>query len=154
MLQEPYLHQMKQRNLWLVSALLVASFSAGCSTGTQSIRDSDHYVAATQGYLRVRDVEPKDIRYVLTQLAEAKQWEHVSKDESGSYSPTTKDDLVRATHLYRDHDGNEIRVDWAWEKGRGTLLLVSSDRVIRESISTAIGVNILRRQQDLPLLTD
>ena len=128
--------------------------AGGCSEQSPRSRDSDHYIAATQGYLRLHDVEPSDVRYVLTQLAEAEQWERISNDESGGYSPTTKDDLVRGTSLYRDHDGKEIRMDWVWEEGRDMLLLVSSDRVIRESISTAIGVNILRRQQDLPLLTD
>lgn len=134
--------------------LFLILLGVGCSKQTPTSRDSDHYVAASQGYLRLHDVEPKDVRYVLNQLAEAKQWERVSNDESGSSGATAQDDFTRATHLYRDADGHDIRVDWAWEKGRDTVMLISTDRVIRESVSAAIGINILRWQQGLPLLTD
>jgi hypothetical protein len=138
----------------LFALLIGVVLGVGCSTQNPKSCNSNHLVAATQGYLRLHNVEPRDIRYVLTQVAEAKQWERVSNDESGSYDPATGDDLVRATHIYRDPDSHNIRVDWAWEKGRDTLLLISTDRSIRESFSTAIGVNLLRHEQGLPLLVN
>ena len=138
----------------LIVILLLFVCGFGCSTQNPSSRKSDHYVAAHQGYLRLHNVEPKDIRYVLAHVAETKQWDTVSTDESGSYDPGTKDDLVRATHVYRDHDGHDIRIDWIWEKGQETLLLISADRGVRASVSTGVGVNILRHQQDLGLLAD
>ena len=148
--ESPIMHITMQVFALLIGVVL----GVGCSKQNPTSRNSDHLVAATQGYLRLHNVEPRDIRYVLTQVAEAKQWERVSNDESGSYTPATGGDLVRATHIYRDPDSHNIRVDWAWEKGRDTPLLISTDRSIRVSVSTAIGVNLLRHQQGLPLLVD
>ncbi|MCX5662271.1 MAG: hypothetical protein NTW19_21540 [Planctomycetota bacterium] len=125
----------------------------GCpSHPSKTSATSDHFVNAPQGYLRLRGVEPKDIRFVVDQLAESKRWQRTTNTEGGSYSPATQDDFVRHTDVFRDSNGHDIRIEWVWEKGHDALVLISADSSIQEFVSTAVGVNVLRRQQGMPPL--
>jgi len=143
---------MNQSNNRVIVLILVVLLGVGCSKKTPASRDSDHYVKATDGYLRLRDVEPKDIRFVITNLADLEQWQSTSNDEMGSYSPSTEDDFVRGIYLYKDKEKNDIRIDWVYEKGHDAIVLISADTSVRESVSSGIGINVLRRQQGLPWL--
>jgi hypothetical protein len=139
-----------RRSIIMAGIVLAAALISGCSSRTSTTGGtSDHVVDVTQGYTRLRNVEPKDIRYVVAQLAESKHWEHVTNKESGSYNPTTKDDFVRHIDVYRDSDGHDIRIEWVWEKGQDVVVLVSADPPVREWVSKAVGVNVLRRQQGM-----
>jgi len=143
---------MKESSFTIAVFLLVIFIGTGCSKKPPANRDSAHNVDTTKGYLRLRAVEPKNIRYVVTHLAELKQWNSTANDEMGSYDPRTKDDFVRAVYIYQDQDAQNIRIEWVYEKGHDAIVLISADPSIRESISAAIGVNILRREQGLPWL--
>jgi hypothetical protein len=101
---------------------------------------STFVVFETLGYVRIHDSKPADgakFLVAVTRAAAAGQWKQEAMEGH------SLDGHERTEYVFRDHAGNEIRLNWVAKMGSDAVLLVSAVPAVRASATSAIWSNLM-----------